>query len=349
MIRELVGKIEAKQHLTQAEASALMQDLLGGRVEEAEIVSLLTALGDKGVTLEELVGFASVMRSKACETLEEAGVDVDLLRGEAGLLDTCGTGGDGRGTFNVSTAAAIVAAAAGARVAKHGNRSISSRSGSADVLEALGVRLDLPLERIPQCLEEVGLVFLFAPRVHLAMKHVQGARRKLRTKTVFNLLGPLTNPLGATAQLLGVYEPQLAEMMAQVLAGLGSRRALVVAGADGTDEVSTVGGTKLCELRDGEVSTREIAPEEFGLSRRSADSLQGGDPSANAALMRDILGGHLGPLRDWVLVNTSAALVAAGRAEGFREGVAMAAEAIDSGRARQKLESLAAFTRKCSA
>ena len=349
MIRELVGKIEAKQHLTQAEASALMQDLLGGRVEEAEIVSLLTALGDKGATLEELVGFASVMRSKACETLEEAGVDVDLLRGEAGLLDTCGTGGDGRGTFNVSTAAAIVAAAAGARVAKHGNRSISSRSGSADVLEALGVRLDLPLERIPQCLEEVGLVFLFAPRVHLAMKHVQGARRKLRTKTVFNLLGPLTNPLGATAQLLGVYEPQLAEMMAQVLAGLGSRRALVVAGADGTDEVSTVGGTKLCELRDGEVSTREIAPEEFGLSRRSADSLQGGDPSANAALMRDILGGHLGPLRDWVLVNTSAALVAAGRAEGFREGVAMAAEAIDSGRARQKLESLAAFTRKCSA
>ena len=349
MIFELVGKIEAKQHLTQAEASALMLELLGGRVEEAEIVSLLTALGDKGETLEELVGFASVMRSKARETLEEAGVDVDALRGEAGLLDTCGTGGDGRGTFNVSTAAAIVAAAAGARVAKHGNRSISSRSGSADVLEALGVRLDLPLERIPQCLEEVGLVFLFAPRVHLAMKHVQGARRKLKTKTVFNLLGPLTNPLGATAQLLGVYEPQLAEMMAQALAGLGSRRALVVAGADGTDEVSTVGGTKLCELRDGEVSTREIAPEEFGLSRQSADSLQGGDPSANAALMRDILGGHLGPLRDWVLVNTSAALVAAGRAEGFREGVTMAAEAIDSGRARQKLESLAAFTRKCSA
>ena len=349
MFREFIEKIEAKQHLTQAEASALMQELLGGRVEEAEIVSLLTALGDKGATLEELVGFASVMRSKARETLEEAGVDVDALRGEAGLLDTCGTGGDGRGTFNVSTAAAIVAAAAGARVAKHGNRSISSRSGSADVLEALSVRLDLPLERIPQCLEEVGLVFLFAPRIHLAMKHVQGARRKLKTKTVFNLLGPLTNPLGATAQLLGVYEPQLAEMMAQALAGLGSRRALVVAGADGTDEVSTVGGTKLCELRDGEVSTREIAPEEFGLSRQSADSLQGGDPSANAALMRDILGGHLGPLRDWVLVNTSAALVAAGRAEGFREGVAMAAEAIDSGRARQKVESLATFTRKCSA
>ena len=349
MFREFIEKIEAKQHLTQAEASALMLGLLGGRVEEAEIVSLLTALGNKGATLEELVGFASVMRSKARETLEEAGVDVDALRGEAGLLDTCGTGGDGRGTFNVSTAAAIVAAAAGARVAKHGNRSISSRSGSADVLEALGVRLDLPLERIPQCLEEIGLVFLFAPRVHLAMKHVQGARRKLKTKTVFNLLGPLTNPLGATAQLLGVYEPKLAEMMAQALAGLGSRRALVVAGADGTDEVSTVGGTKLCELRDDEVSTREITPEEFGVSRQSADSLQGGDPSANAALMRDILGGHLGSLRDWVLVNTSAALVAAGRAEGFREGVGMAAEAIDSGRARQKLESLAAFTRKCSA
>ena len=346
MARQLIEKLEAKQNLMQGEASALMQELLGGRIEEAEIMSLLSALRDKGATVEELIGFASVMRSKARETLEEGGVDVDALRGEAELLDTCGTGGDGRGTFNVSTAAAIVAAAAGVRVAKHGNRSISSRSGSADVLEALGVRLDLPLERIPQCLEEVGLVFLFAPRLHLAMKHVQGARRKLKTKTVFNLLGPLTNPLGATAQLLGVYEPQLAEMMAQALAGLGSRRALVVAGADGTDEVSTAGGTKLCELRDGQVSTREIAPEEFGLSRASPDSLQGGDPSANAEQMREILGGRSGPLRDWVLANTSAALVAVGKAKEFRGGVAMAAEAIDSGRAREKLEALVAFTRK---
>lgn len=348
MIREFIEKVEAKKDLMQGEASALMQELLGGRVAEAEIVSLLTALGDKGATVEELIGFASVMRSKARETLEEAGVDVDSLRGEAGLLDTCGTGGDGRGTFNVSTAAAIVAAAAGARVAKHGNRSISSRSGSADVLEALGVRLDLPLQRIPQCLEEVGLVFLFAPRLHLAMKHVQGARRKLKTKTVFNLLGPLTNPLGATAQLLGVYEPQLAEMMAQALAGLGSRRALVVAGADGTDEVSTTGATKLCELNEGKVSVREIQPEEFGLSRTSPDSLQGGGPSANAEQMREILGGRSGSLRDWVLANTSAALVAAGKVKDFRGGVVMAAEAIDSGRAREKLESLAAFTRKYS-
>ena len=347
MISEFIEKVKAKRNLTQREASVLMQKLFGGQVAEGEIMLLLTALGDKGVTVEELIGFASVMRKRAHETLEAEGVNVDVLR-EMELLDTCGTGGDGLETFNVSTAAAIVAAAAGARVAKHGNRSISSRSGSADVLEALGVRLDLPLERIPQCLEEVGLVFLFAPKLHLAMKHVQGARRKLKTKTVFNLLGPLTNPLGARAQLLGVYEPQLVGRIAQALSGLGSCRALVVAGADGTDEVSMTGETKVCELKDGEVLTRQIEPEEFGLSRTSPNSLQGGDPLINAKQMKEVLGASDTPLKDWVLANTSAALVVAEKAKDFRGGVAMAAETINSGLAREKLESLVAFTQRYS-
>ena len=349
MVRQIVEKLEAQQHLPQAEASRLMQEILSGAVAEQEIVALLTAFNKKGVTAEELTGLASVMRAKVREALQRTGVDTNSLQGDTELLDTCGTGGDGKGTFNVSTAAAIVAAAAGARVAKHGNRSISSRCGSADVLEALGVKLELPLENIPGCLDEVGLVFLFAPRLHLAMKHVQGARRKLKIKTVFNLLGPLTNPLGASAQLLGVYDAELTETMAAALLRLGSRHSLVVSGSDGTDEISLVGPTQVSELRKGRVSTRTLEPEAFGLSKIRPEALQGGDAARNADTMREILAGQGRSLRDWVLANTSAALVAAGKAKDFSEGMGLAAEAVDSGRARAKLDSLVGFTQKYSA
>ncbi len=323
-----------------------MEELLSGSVPDAEIVAFLVALRDKGEQAAELVGFAEVMRARAAELLRQAGVDRECLAKGRALLDTCGTGGDGQGTFNVSTATALVAAAAGVRVAKHGNRSISSRCGSADVLEALGVAVELPLERIPECLETVGIVFLFAPHLHLAMKHVMNARRSLKTKTVFNLLGPLTNPLGASVQLAGVYDRTRTEMMAQACAAVGTRRAFVVAGWDGIDEISTTGPTQLSESDGSAVKTRDILPEDFGLRRAPEQALQGGDPTTNAQLLRRVLEGELGPYRDVVLANTSAALVAAGKAEGFLPGVQMAAEAIDSGAARQTLTSLIEFTRK---
>jgi anthranilate phosphoribosyltransferase len=340
-------KVEAGEHLSREEARAVMRDLLSGSVRDADVAAFLAALRDKGEQAEELEGFAEVMRARAGEGLRQAGVDVEAVvaPGEP-LLDTCGTGGDGQGTFNVSTAAALVATAAGVRVAKHGNRSISSRCGSADVLEALGVALDLPLARIPACLEEVGMVFLFAPRLHLAMKHVMNARRSLKTKTVFNLLGPLTNPLGATVQLVGVYDASRTEMMAQVLTALGTRRAFVVAGSDGIDEITTTGPTRLSAGEGGRVHSRELFPEEFGLPRAPTQALRGGDTATNAQLLRNVLEGHGGPCRDVVLANASAALVAAGRAKAFREGAQMAAEAIDSRGAWRKLRALVEFTQK---
>jgi anthranilate phosphoribosyltransferase len=345
-IREASEKIEKGRDLSREEARAAVEALLSGNVPDSEIVRLLVALRDKGETAQEVVGFAEVMRARAAAVLREAGVDLDgISRGEP-LLDTCGTGGDGKGTFNVSTAAALVAAAAGARVAKHGNRSISSRCGSADVLEALGVRLDLPLERIPACLDQVGMVFLYAPHLHLAMKHVMNARRSLKTKTIFNLLGPLTNPLGASVQLVGIYDRARVQMMAEALAAVGTRRAIVVAAHDGVDEISTTGPTLVAEVSGGEVHSREILPEEFGLARAPQDAFPGGDAAANAELIRRVLEGEPGPYRDVVLANASAALVAAGKAREFREGARRAGEAIDCGRARQILASLVDFTRQ---
>jgi len=345
-IRAASQKLEAREHLSREEARAVMRDLLSGTVADSDIIAFLVALRDKGEQVSELVGFAEVMRACAGEGLRQAGVDVETMaRGEP-LLDTCGTGGDAQGTFNVSTAAALVAAAAGVRVAKHGNRSISSRCGSADVLEALGVALDLPLGRIPACLEEIGMVFLFAPRLHFAMKHVMNARRSLKTKTVFNLLGPLTNPLGATVQLVGVYDASRTEMMAEALTAVGTRRAFVVAGSDGIDEITTSGPTRLSASEGGSVQTREVVPEEFGLPRAPLQALRGGDAATNAQLLRSVLAGHAGPCRDVVLANASAALVAAGKAQGFREGAQMAAQAIDSGGAWRKLAALAEFTQK---
>jgi len=323
-----------------------MRQLLSGAVPDAEIVAFLEALRDKGEQADELVGFAEVMRAHAAETLRAAGVKLEDISRREPLLDTCGTGGDCRGTFNVSTAAAFVAAAAGVRVAKHGNRSISSRCGSADVLEAAGVAVELPLARIPECLDKVGIVFLFAPRLHLAMKHVMNARRSLKTKSVFNLLGPLTNPLAATVQLVGVYDAGRTEMMAETLQAVGTDRACVVAGSDGLDEITTTGPTRVSCADGAGVRTRNVEPEEFGVPRASLEQLRGGDAPANARLLLEVLEGRRGPCRDVVLANASAALVLAGKAPNFAEGAERAAEQIDSGAALEKLRELIEFTQR---
>jgi anthranilate phosphoribosyltransferase len=345
-IRESIEILKARKHLTRAEARAVMQQLLSGSVPDEEIVAFLAALRDKGEQAEELEGFAEDMRAHAAETLRAAGVKLESISHSEPLLDTCGTGGDGHGTFNVSTAAALVAAAGGVRVAKHGNRSISSRCGSADVLEALGVSIELPLERIPACLEEVGMVFLFAPRLHLAMKHVMNARRALKTKSVFNLLGPLTNPLAATIQLVGVFDAARTEMMAETLRAVGTRQAYVVAGSDGIDEITTTGPTRLSATNGGDVQTREVHPEDFRVPRATLEQLHGGDAETNARLLVSVLEGERSPYRDVVLANAAAALTLAGKAQDFAEGTERAAEALDSGAARAKLQALVDFTQR---
>jgi len=345
-VREAILQVANRQHMARAQAREVLEALLSGSVPDEDVKALLVALREKGEQVEELVGFAEVMRARAAETLREAGVDLNALRAGGPLLDTCGTGGDEKGTFNVSTATALVAAAAGVRVAKHGNRSISSRCGSADVLEALGVKLEIPFTRIPECLEKTGIVFLFAPKLHLAMKHVMNARRALKSKTVFNLLGPLTNPLGASVQLVGVYDRARTEMMAQALQMLGVVRAFVVAGHDGIDEITLTGPTQVSEAVNGGVATREVRPGDFGLPQISPEGLAGGDAEANASLLRGILEGKPGALRDVVLANAAAALCVAGRAADLKDGVALAARTIDSGAALATLTRLVEFTRR---
>ncbi|MGH9398295.1 MAG: anthranilate phosphoribosyltransferase, partial [Terriglobia bacterium] len=345
-IEEALEKTALQQSLRREEAREVMQELLSDRVSDEQIARLLAALRDKGETVEEVVGFAEVMRARAAEVLSQAGVDVHSLAADGPLLDTCGTGGDGKGTFNVSTAVAFVAAGAGARVAKHGNRSISSRCGSADVLEALGVAVELPLALIPECLEKTGMVFLYAPHLHLAMKHVMAARRSLKSKTVFNLLGPLTNPLNTSVQLAGVYDPQRTEMMARALAAVGTRRAFVVTSEDGMDEISISRGTRLSEAHDGAVRTRCLAPEDFGMRRSPPEAIAGGDAETNARIIMQVLNGDEGPHRDIILANASAALVVAGISANFLEGVEVAAGAIASGAAKKALSALQDFTRR---
>lgn len=347
-IQEAIERLRAKIDLTRSEAGSVMAGLLSGNVPDTEIAALLVALRDKGETSDELAGFAEVMRSRAREVLEAAGVRGNQLARAGPLLDTCGTGGDSKGTFNVSTATALVAAAVGARVAKHGNRAISGRCGSADVLEALGVAIELPLERIPECLEKAGMVFLFAPQLHLAMKHVMAARQSLKTRTVFNLLGPLTNPLGASRQLAGVYDAARTEMMAQALGSMGAERAFVVNAHDGMDEISISGPTKISDVTAGSVRTRYAAPGEFGVTRAEANAIAGGDAATNARIVLDILEGKPGPHREMVVANASAALVAAGRAADFLEGADRAREVIDSGAAKRTLEALREFTQNHS-
>ena len=334
----ILEKIEAGSHLSRSEAESTMEELLAGRCSDAEIVRLLTGVRAKGETLDELIGFATAMRRYARPVFAKAAGLPDEM-----LVDTCGTGGDVKGTFNVSTAAAFVAAGAGAHVAKHGNRSSSSRCGSADVLEALGVDLDVPVERMGEAIRQIGVGFLFAPAAHTAMKHAAAARRQVGGRTIFNLLGPLTNPVGANAQVLGVFDARVCEKMARALDALGCKRAFVVHGADGMDEISLSGETHVTELREGVVRSYAVAPEDFGVKRAPLEALAGGDVATNARIIRDILEGEAGPSRDVVIANAAAALVAVARAADWREGAALAAQSIDSGSAWARLESLISF------
>jgi len=310
-----------------------MEEIMQGKVTPAQFGAFVTALRLKGETVDEIVGLARTMRAKA--------VPVTIAEP---LVDTCGTGGDGSHTFNISTAAAFVAAGAGLKVAKHGNRAMSSQCGSADVLEALGVKIDLNAEKVQRCLQEVGIGFMFAPSFHPAMKFAVGPRREIGIRTVFNIIGPLTNPAGAKAQVLGVADGSLVEKLAPVLQSLGCNHALVVHGEDGLDEITVTGKTQICELKDGRIKSYFISPEDFGLSRASLSSLRGGTADENAALLRSILAGAPGPRRDVVLMNTAAALVAGDRMETLRQGAALAEEVIDGGHALAKLEQLIEFS-----
>jgi len=334
-----------RQSLSRAEARAVMTEVLTGQCTDAQIVALLVALHMKGETVEEIVGFAEAIRAAATPLELHANSVLDASgTGRDALVDTCGTGGDTSGTFNISTATAFVVAGAGVRVAKHGNRSVTSKCGSADVMEALGVNIALPPERIAACLEQVGIAFLFAPAMHSAMKYVQPARRELRLRTVFNLLGPLTNPARATCQVVGVYSADLVEKLAEALSMLGLHRALVVHGSDGLDEITISGPTRIGEVREGQVHTYEVTPEEFGLRKASLEEISGGDAAINAKLIREVLAGEKSPRRDVVVLNAAAALVAAGKADHMRDAVPLAAQSIDSGAAAKKLVALADFS-----
>ena len=333
-MRELMERLLDGIDLSADEARALMTEIMAGRVAPARIAACLAALRGKGETVEEITGFAAAMR-EAAETVEIGLPD---------LLDTCGTGGDARGTFNISTATALVVAGMGLHVAKHGNRAVSSKCGSADVLEALGVIVDLPPARAATLVETAGVGFLFAPRHHPAMKHAMPVRREMGARTVFNVLGPLTNPAGVRRQLLGVYRPELTVTLAQVLGRLGSERAFVVCGHDGVDEVSATGPTHVAELRDGEVCEYSFRPEFAGLGCCRLDDLSGGDAETNAGHIRDVLNGFAGPRRDAVLLNAGFCAVLAGLTDDPAEGVAIAAEAIDEGRAARVLERLVSGT-----
>jgi anthranilate phosphoribosyltransferase len=335
-----------RESLSREEARLVMSHVLTGKCTDAQIAALLVALHMKGETVEEIVGFAEAIRAAAApiDLRHDRTVDVSGT-GRDALVDTCGTGGDASGTFNISTAAALVVAGAGVRVAKHGNRSVTSKCGSADVMEALGVNINLPPSRLATCLEDVGIAFLFAPAMHSAMKYVQSARRELRLRTVFNLLGPLTNPAHASAQVVGVYSAALVEKLAEALSMLGLHRALVVHGLDGLDEITITGPTRIAEVRDGTVRTYEVTPEEFGMNRGTLEEISGGDAAANADIIREILEGKKSSRRDVVLLNAAAALVAAGRADHLADALPLASNSVDSGAAANKLQALVRFTK----
>jgi anthranilate phosphoribosyltransferase len=347
IITESVRRLVERRDLSRIEAAAAMDAIMSGAATNAQIAAFLTALRMKGETVEELIGFAQVMRQKVVR-IRTRGDEVAALTGtdREMLIDTCGTGGDATGTFNVSTATAFVVAGAGLRVAKHGNRSVSSLCGSADVVEALGISLELPPPRVSRCLDEVGLGFLYAPLLHTAMKHVMPARREMGIRTVFNMLGPLTNPAGANAQIIGVYAAALTEPLARVLAELGTVRAFVVHGADNLDEISNTGESQLSEVRDGTVRTFTVRPEDFGMPRAAIADLRGGDREQNAQIIRALLEGEPGPRRDIVLMNAAAALVAGGKARDLKDGVGLAAQSIDSGAARDKLQALVTLSQQ---
>lgn len=338
MIGILIEKLEGGRQLTLQEAEAAMEELLTGAVPDGDIVRMLTAMRAREYSVDEIVGFASVMRRHAKPVFS------NTWRAPSNLVDTCGTGGDGLNTFNISTAASFLVAASGAAVAKHGNRAISSKCGSKEVLEALGARTEIPLERMGAAICEVGFGFLFAPAAHTAMRHVMAARRQLKGPTIFNLLGPLTNPAGASAQLIGVFSPKIVEFEARALAELGVRNAFVVHGLDGLDEISISGETLVAEIRNGAVRLYSVMPEDFGLNRAPVEALLGGDARTNASMIQRIFNGELGAPRDIVIANAAAGLVVAGQAGDLREGARLAAKLIDSGEARGKLARFVAFT-----
>ena len=334
MITDFIQKMIDRVDLTEQEARAAMDEIMAGQASDAQIAGFLTALRMKGETSQELVGFARVMREKA-----EPLWDGEILP----VLDTCGTGGDRSGTFNISTATAFVAAAAGLRVAKHGNRSATSRCGSADVIEALGIDIQMPMERLRRAIKDAGLGFLFAQRFHTSMKHVMPTRSQLKVRTVFNILGPLANPAGARFQVVGVYSPEIMELMANALHGLNIDHAFVVHGANGMDEISISSRTYVVEMHRGEIRQFVISPEDFDLIPVKIDAIAGGDAAENAKIIESIFRGERGPRRDVVLLNSAPAMVAGGAAKTWKEGLQLAAEAIDSGAALRKLGELREF------
>jgi anthranilate phosphoribosyltransferase len=327
MIQDVIKKLSNKQDLTRAEAYDAMNAIMSGQATDAQIAAFLMGLRLKGETVEEITGCAQVMREKAVRIRTKHQV----------VIDTCGTGGDASGTFNISTTAAIIASAAGAVVAKHGNRAVSSKCGSADVLKALGINIEITPEKAAQTLDEIGITFLFAPTLHGAMKHAASVRKELGVRTIFNILGPLTNPAGAQRQVLGVFSPALTETMANVLKELGAQHALVVHGDGGLDELSTLGATRISEMKDGQIRTYTLDVRELGLPVVTHTSLQGGDIQENVSILLGVLEGKRSPARDIALLNAGAALYIAARASTLKEGIRMAAEVVDSGAALRKL------------
>jgi anthranilate phosphoribosyltransferase len=347
MIKNAISKVVLQQDLVETEMIEVMNQIMGGEATPAQVGAFITALRMKGETIEEITGAARVMRDHA--TPIRVGKAFDIDREEINLdretiLDTCGTGGSGTKSFNISTTVAFVVSACGVKVAKHGNRSISSACGSADVLEALGVNLNVTPEQVESCINEVGVGFLFAPALHGAMKHAIGPRREIGIRTIFNILGPLTNPAGADRQVLGVYDEKLVEVLAKVLVKLGCQRGFVVHGQDGMDEITLTGPTRVAEINEGKVTLSTIEPEDFGLRRCLLSDLQGGDAEENAAIVRDVLAGAEGPKRDVVLLNAAYALVAAGIVESVDAGLQKAGNMIDEGLAKAKLEGLVNLT-----
>jgi len=327
MIREAIQKLASRENLSRQEAFETMNEIMSGNASEAQIASFLMGLRLKGETIPEIAGCAQAMREKS----------VPIRSKYTDIIDTCGTGGDSSGTFNISTCAAIIASGAGARVAKHGNRAVSSQSGSADVLRALDINLDISPERVTQILDEVGITFLFAPQLHGAMKFAAPVRRDMGIRTIFNILGPLTNPAGARRQLLGVFNPALTEVLAGVLKELGSEYALVVHGEGGLDELSTIGWTKVSQLRDGEITTYELKVESFGIGRARVESFRGGEAPLNAEIIKGILEAKGGPATDIAVLNAGAALTVSGVAQDLYDGIARSRDSISSGAAMKKL------------
>ncbi|HDM37601.1 MAG TPA: anthranilate phosphoribosyltransferase, partial [Candidatus Omnitrophica bacterium] len=336
-IKEAIQRLIEGIDLTEEQMQGVFEQIMSGKATDAQIGAFLTALRLKSETVEEITGAAKIMRKKATK-LEGINISQEII------LDTCGTGGSGTNTFNISTTCAFVVAGCGVKVAKHGNKSISSQCGSADVLNELGINLDLPPEKVAECIKRIGIGFLYAPLFHSAMKHVLGPRRELGIRTIFNVLGPLTNPANANTQVLGVYEEKLVEVIANVLKNLGSRFAFVVYGLDGLDEITITGPTKISELRNNEVNTYYIKPQDFDIPPAQLEDIKGGDVKENAKIIIEVLSGKKGPKRDVVLLNSAAALVAADKARDFKEGIKLASDSIDSKRALRKLEELKEIT-----